>query len=175
MREVRQKYGIIPQLAQIDTLAAEFPAETNYLYPTYLAAEDESPPSPRKKILVLGSGAYRIGSSVEFDWCCVSAIRAASELGYETIMLNYNPETVSTDWDECDKLIFDEVSFESVLDLCESEHPEGVVVSLGGQVPNNLALRLARAGVRILGTSAREHRYGRGPAKVQRLARPAGH
>ena len=154
VREVRQKYGIIPKLARIDTLAAEFPAETNYLYPTYLAAEDESPPSPRKKILVLGSGAYRIGSSVEFDWCCVSGIRAASELGYETIMLNYNPETVSTDWDECDRLVFGEVSFESVLDLWESECPEAVVVSLGGQVPNNLALRLARAGVRILGTSA---------------------
>ena len=154
VREVRQKYGIIPKLARIDTLAAEFPAETNYLYPTYLAAEDESPPSPRKKILVLGSGAYRIGSSVEFDWCCVSGIRAVSELGYETIMLNYNPETVSTDWDECDRLVFGEVSFESVLDLWESECPEAVVVSLGGQVPNNLALRLARAGVRILGTSA---------------------
>ena len=154
VREVRQKYGIIPKLARIDTLAAEFPAETNYLYPTYLATEDESPPSPRKKILVLGSGAYRIGSSVEFDWCCVSGIQAASELGYETIMLNYNPETVSTDWDECDRLVFGEVSFESVLDLWESECPEAVVVSLGGQVPNNLALRLARAGVRILGTSA---------------------
>jgi carbamoyl-phosphate synthase large subunit len=154
VREVRQNYGIIPKLARIDTLAAEFPAETNYLYPTYLAAEDESPPSPRKKILVLGSGAYRIGSSVEFDWCCVSGIRAASELGYETIMLNYNPETVSTDWDECDRLVFGEVSFESVLDLWESEGPEAVVVSLGGQVPNNLALRLAQAGVRILGTSA---------------------
>jgi carbamoyl-phosphate synthase large subunit len=154
VREVRQKYGIVPKLARIDTLAAEFPAETNYLYPTYLAAEDESPPSPHKKILVLGSGAYRIGSSVEFDWCCVSGIRAIFELGYETIMLNYNPETVSTDWDECDRLVFGEVSFESVLDLWDSEGPEAVVVSLGGQVPNNLALRLARAGVRILGTSA---------------------
>ena len=154
MRAVRQQHGIIPKLARIDTLAAEFPAETNYLYPTYLASGDENPPSPRKKILVLGSGAYRIGSSVEFDWCCVSGIRAAAELGYETIMLNYNPETVSTDWDECDRLVFGEVSFESVLDLWESERPEAVVVSLGGQVPNNLALRLARAGVRILGTSA---------------------
>src|SRR5262245_53383262 len=104
VREVRQKYGIIPKLARIDTLAAEFPAETNYLYPTYLAAEDESPPSPRKKILVLGSGAYRIGSSVEFDWCCVSGIRAISELGYETIMLNDNPEPVSNRWDKYDRL-----------------------------------------------------------------------
>jgi carbamoyl-phosphate synthase large subunit len=124
------------------------------MYPSYNALESESPPSDRKKILVLGSGSYRIGSSVEFDWCCVSAVRAAAELGYETIMLNYNPETVSTDWDECDRLVFDEVSFESVLDLWESEKPEAIVVSMGGQVPNNLALRLARAGVKILGTSA---------------------
>jgi carbamoylphosphate synthase large subunit len=123
-------------------------------YPSYNAIENESPPSERKKILVLGSGAYRIGSSVEFDWCCVSAVRAAAELGYETLMLNYNPETVSTDWDECDRLVFDEVSYESVLDLWESEKPEAIIVSMGGQVPNNLALRLARAGVKILGTSA---------------------
>ena len=154
VRALRLEHGIVPCLARIDTLAAEFPAETNYLYPSYHATDNESPPSTRKKILVLGSGAYRIGSSVEFDWCCVSAVRAASELGYETIMLNYNPETVSTDWDECDRLVFDEVSYESVLDLWESERPEAVVVSMGGQVPNNLALRLARAGVRILGTSA---------------------
>jgi len=154
VRKLRRAHGIVPHLARIDTLAAEFPAETNYLYPTYHATEGESPPSDRKKILVLGSGAYRIGSSVEFDWCCVSAVRAAAELGYETIMLNYNPETVSTDWDECDRLVFDEVSFETVLDLWESERPEAVVVSMGGQVPNTLALRLARAGVRILGTSA---------------------
>jgi len=154
IRALRREAGVVPHLARIDTLAAEFPAETNYLYPTYHASESESPPGDRKKILVLGSGAYRIGSSVEFDWCCVSAVRAAAELGYETIMLNYNPETVSTDWDECDRLVFDEVSFESVLDLWESERPEAVVVSMGGQVPNNLALRLARAGVRILGTSA---------------------
>ncbi|MEO8636753.1 MAG: carbamoyl-phosphate synthase (glutamine-hydrolyzing) large subunit [Gemmatimonadales bacterium] len=154
VRTMRISHGIIPRLARIDTLAAEFPAETNYLYPSYHATENESPPSTRKKILVLGSGSYRIGSSVEFDWCCVSAVRAAAELGYETLMLNYNPETVSTDWDECDRLVFDEVSFESVLDLWESERPEAVVVSMGGQVPNNLALRLARAGVKILGTSA---------------------
>ncbi len=154
VRALRLSHGIVPRLARIDTLAAEFPAETNYLYPSYHATENESPPSTRKKILVLGSGAYRIGSSVEFDWCCVSAVRAASELGYETLMLNYNPETVSTDWDECDRLVFDEVSFESVLDLWESEQPEAIIVSMGGQVPNNLALRLARAGVKILGTSA---------------------
>jgi carbamoyl-phosphate synthase large subunit len=154
VRGLRHRHAIVPRLARIDTLAAEFPAETNYLYPTYNAVENESEPSSRKKIMVLGSGAYRIGSSVEFDWCCVSAVRAAAELGYETVMLNYNPETVSTDWDECDRLIFDEVSFESVLDLWESEKPEAIVVSMGGQVPNNLALRLARAGVHILGTSA---------------------
>ena len=123
VRTLRREHGIVPCLARIDTLAAEFPAETNYLYPSYHATENESPPSTRKKILVLGSGAYRIGSSVEFDWCCVSAVRAASELGYETIMLNYNPETVSTDWDECDRLVFDEVSYESVLDLWERERP----------------------------------------------------
>ncbi len=154
VRALRKSHGIFPRLARIDTLAAEFPAETNYLYPSYNATENESPPSARKKIMVLGSGAYRIGSSVEFDWCCVSAVRAAAELGYETVMLNYNPETVSTDWDECDRLVFDEVSYESVLDLWESEQPEAIIVSMGGQVPNNLALRLARAGVRILGTSA---------------------
>ena len=154
VRALRKSHGILPRLARIDTLAAEFPAETNYLYPSYNATENESPPSTRKKIMVLGSGAYRIGSSVEFDWCCVSAVRAAAELGYETVMLNYNPETVSTDWDECDRLVFDEVSYESVMDLWESEQPEAIIVSMGGQVPNNLALRLARAGVHILGTSA---------------------
>ena len=154
VRKLRKTHGIEPRLARIDTLAAEFPAETNYLYSTYHASRDESTPSDRKKVLVLGSGAYRIGSSVEFDWCCVSAARAASELGYETLMLNYNPETVSTDWDECDKLFFDEISYESVLDLYEKERPDGVIVSMGGQVPNTLALRLHKAGVKILGTSA---------------------
>ena len=102
---------------------------------------------------MLGSGAYRIGSSVEFDWCCVNAVQAAADAGYETIMLNYNPETVSTDYDICDKLFFDEISFESVLDLCEREQPDGVIVSMGGQIPNNLAIRLHQAGVKILGTS----------------------
>ena len=150
----RKRFGIQPHLSQIDTLAAEYPAETNYLYSTYHASADDVAPSWRKKIMVLGSGTYRIGSSVEFDWCCVNAVQAADELGYETIMVNYNPETVSTDYDVCDKLIFDEVSLESVLDLYEKEQPYGVVVSMGGQVPNNLAIRLARAGVRILGTSA---------------------
>jgi carbamoyl-phosphate synthase large subunit len=110
-------------------------------------------PSWRKKVLVLGSGPYRIGSSVEFDWCCVNAVQAATEAGYETIMLNYNPETVSTDYDICDKLYFEEISFESVMDLCEREKPDGVIVGMGGQIPNNLAFRLHQAGVKILGTS----------------------
>ena len=153
VRALRTEHGIVPHLAQIDTLAAEFPAETNYLYTSYHAKHDDIASSWRKKILVLGSGAYRIGSSVEFDWCCVNAIQAASELGYETIMLNYNPETVSTDYDMCDTLIFDEISFERVMDIFERERPFGVVVSMGGQVPNNLALRLHQAGVPILGTS----------------------
>ena len=153
VRALRKEHGIVPHLAQIDTLAAEFPAETNYLYATYHAECDDIDPSWRKKIMVLGSGAYRIGSSVEFDWCCVNAVQAASELGYETIMLNYNPETVSTDYDMCDTLIFDEISFETVMDIFERERPFGVVVSMGGQVPNNLALRLHQNGVPILGTS----------------------
>ena len=153
-RDLRKRFGIRPELAQIDTLAAEFPAETNYLYSTYHATQADVAPSWRKKIMVLGSGAYRIGSSVEFDWCCVNAIRAAQELGYETMMLNYNPETVSTDYDMCDKLVFDEISFETVLEIYEREQPYGVVVSMGGQVPNNLAIKLHRAGARILGTSA---------------------
>src|SRR6185369_15880843 len=150
----RKRHGIQPHVAQIDTMAAEFPAETNYLYSSYHATATDVAPSWRKKIMVLGSGVYRIGSSVEFDWCCVNAIQTASALGYETIMLNYNPETVSTDYDTCDKLIFDEISIESVLDIYEREQPYGIVVSMGGQVPNNLAMRLQKAGARILGTSA---------------------
>jgi carbamoyl-phosphate synthase large subunit len=152
IREARKRHGIEPQIAQIDTLAAEFPADTNYLYTTYHASATDVPPSWRKKIMVLGSGPYRIGASVEFDWCCVSAVQAASALGYETIMVNYNPETVSTDYDVCDRLIFDEVSLETILDLYEKERPDGVVVSMGGQIPNNLAMRLHGAGVKILGT-----------------------
>ncbi|MEN8130298.1 MAG: carbamoyl-phosphate synthase (glutamine-hydrolyzing) large subunit [Pseudomonadota bacterium] len=152
IRQKRIHYGIQPHISQIDTLAAEFPADTNYLYATYHANATDVPPSRRKKIMVLGSGAYRIGSSVEFDWCCVNAVKAASELGYETIMINYNPETVSTDYDVCDKLLFDEVSLETVLDLYEREKPQGIIVSMGGQIPNNLALRLHNAGVKVLGT-----------------------
>lgn len=153
VRAMRMQEGIERRIAQIDTLAAEFPAETNYLYTTFHARQSDLAPSWRKKIMVLGSGAYRIGSSVEFDWSCVNAVQAAAALGYETIMLNYNPETVSTDYDVCERLIFDEVSFETVLDLYEQEQPEGVVVSMGGQIPNNLAIQLHRAGVKVLGTS----------------------
>ncbi len=153
IRATRKKLGIVPRIAQIDTLAAEYPAETNYLYLTYHADGDDVEPSWRKKVLILGSGAYRIGSSVEFDWCSVNAVKAARELGYETIVLNYNPETVSTDYDVSDQLVFDEITFETVMELYEREKPEGVIVSMGGQVPNNLAIRLHRAGVKILGTS----------------------
>ncbi|MGB5131255.1 MAG: carbamoyl-phosphate synthase (glutamine-hydrolyzing) large subunit [Steroidobacteraceae bacterium] len=152
-RAARLSHGLRPHYAQIDTLAAEFPADTNYLYSTYHASASDVAPTSRKKVLVLGAGVYRIGSSVEFDWCCVNAVQTLGELGYETIMLNYNPETVSTDYDVCDRLVFDEVSLESVLDLYERERPDGVVVSMGGQIPNNLAMRLHRAGVRILGTN----------------------
>jgi len=153
VRQARKEHGISPHTAQIDTMAAEFPADTNYLYTSYHAHHSDVKPSWRKKVLVLGSGPYRIGSSVEFDWCCVNAVRAASDAGYETIMLNYNPETVSTDYDICDKLYFEEISFESVMDLWEREQPDGVIVSMGGQIPNNLAFRLHKAGVKILGTS----------------------
>lgn len=154
VRAARKAYGVEPSFAQIDTMAGEFPADTNYLYATYHAGGSDAAPSRHKKVLILGSGTYRIGSSVEFDWCAVNAAQAAAALGYETIMLNYNPETVSTDYDICDRLYFDEISLETVLDLYEHERPDGVVVSMGGQVPNNLALRLARAGVNVLGTRA---------------------
>ena len=154
IRAARQAHGCKPHFSQIDTMAGEFPAETNYLYKTYHADSSDIAPSRRQKILMLGSGTYRIGSSVEFDWCAVNAAQAASAIGYETIMLNHNPETVSTDYDICDRLYFDELSLETVLDVYEHERPDGVVVSMGGQIPNNLAMRLAAAGVNILGTSA---------------------
>jgi carbamoyl-phosphate synthase large subunit len=154
VRERRHALGVRPRLAQIDTLAAEYPADTNYLYWTYWALDHDVPASDRRKVLVLGSGCYRIGSSVEFDWCSVGAVAAARKLGFETLMLNCNPETVSTDYDMCDRLVFDEISLESVIELCDAEGPEGTIVSMGGQTPNNLALRLHEAGVRILGTPA---------------------
>jgi carbamoyl-phosphate synthase large subunit len=156
VRSRRKDQGVVPGLARIDTLAAEFPAKTNYMYSTYETSGSEHRSSDAKKILVLGSGVYRIGSSVEFDWCCVNSVRAAAALGYETIMLNYNPETVSTDYDECDHLIFDEISFERVLDVCDELQPDAVIVSMGGQTPNRLAIRLHAAGIRILGTSAED-------------------
>jgi len=154
VRAARKAHGIEARFPQIDTMAGEFPADTNYLYATHHADAYDAPPSRRKKVLILGSGTYRIGSSVEFDWCAVNAAQAAHALGYETLMLNCNPETVSTDYDICDRLYFDEISFETVLDLYEHERPDGVVVSMGGQIPNNLALRLERAGVKVLGTGA---------------------
>ena len=154
VRELRRAAGLLPGLARIDTMAGEFPAETNYVYASYHASACEVPATPRKRIMILGSGPYRIGSSVEFDWCCVTAAKAAAELGFETVMVNNNPETVSTDHDECDVLVFDEISVESVLDLSARLAPVGVVVSMGGQLPNNLALALHDAGVPILGTAA---------------------
>ncbi len=152
IREERRSAHILPFIKQIDTLGAEYPAETNYLYLTYHGQEHDVTPSD-KPVIVLGSGAYCIGSSVEFDWCCVNAIKTAKELKKTTIVINYNPETVSTDYDECDKLYFDELSLERVLDIYEFEDPEGVIVSMGGQIPNNLAIKLHNAGANILGTS----------------------
>jgi carbamoyl-phosphate synthase large subunit len=154
VREKRKKIGIKAAVKQIDTLAAEYPAKTNYLYLTHNGSEDDlNFGHSEKKIMILGSGPYSIGSSVEFDWCCVNTALCLRKLGYQTIMINYNPETVSTDYDMCDRLYFDELSFERVMDIYEKEKPAGVVVSMGGQVPNNLALKLHKAGVRILGTS----------------------
>lgn len=153
VRQRRKKLGIIPHVKRIDTLAAEYPAKTNYLYLTYHASEDDLAFKERKQVAVLGGGAYRIGSSVEFDWCCVNAVITLKNLKYGTIMINCNPETVSTDYDICDKMYFDELTFERVLDIYEKEKPLGFIVSMGGQIPNNLALPLHRAGVPILGTS----------------------
>lgn len=155
VRELRKSLGILPVVKQIDTLAAEFPAQTNYLYLTYHGDShdlDYHQQNHPQKTIVLGSGAYCIGSSVEFDWCCVNAIKSLEKAGHETIMINYNPETVSTDYDECDKLYFDELSLERVLDIYDLEKPQGLILSMGGQIPNNLAIRLDQAGVEILGT-----------------------
>src|SRR2546425_1227224 len=157
VRKLRKSMGIIPSVKQIDTLSAEWPAVTNYLYLTYNGASDDIVPKQAKKCVVLGSGCYRIGSSVEFDWCCVNMALALKEKGIqEVIMVNYNPETVSTDFDILDKLYFDELSLERVLDIVDKESPDCVVVSVGGQIPNNLALQLATAGIRILGTAAED-------------------
>jgi len=152
VRSYREERGILPFVKQIDTLAAEYPAETNYLYITYSGEKSDIDPSG-SGIMVPGSGPYRIGSSVEFDWCCVNAIQTARNLGRRTIMVNCNPETVSTDYDVCDRLYFEELSLERVLDIYEFEHPEGMILSMGGQIPNNLAMKLYDAGAVILGTS----------------------
>ncbi len=156
VRNFRKSAGILPVVKQIDTLAAEYPAQTNYLYLTYSGtANDVRYLGDRKSIVVLGSGAYRIGSSVEFDWCGVQALNTIRQEGYRSVMINYNPETVSTDYDMCDRLYFDELTFERVMDILELENPHGVIVSTGGQIPNNLALRLDAQKVPILGTSAK--------------------
>ncbi|WP_290396574.1 carbamoyl-phosphate synthase (glutamine-hydrolyzing) large subunit, partial [uncultured Bacteroides sp.] len=156
IRNYRKHAGILPVVKQIDTLAAEYPAQTNYLYLTYSGvANDVHYLGDKKSIVVLGSGAYRIGSSVEFDWCGVQALNTIRKEGYRSVMINYNPETVSTDYDMCDRLYFDELTFERVMDILELENPHGVIVSTGGQIPNNLALRLDAQKVPILGTSAK--------------------
>ena len=154
VRTKRKGFGIIPTTKQIDTLAAEYPADTNYLYSTYHGAEDDVE-SANGGVMVLGSGAYRIGSSIEFDWCAVSAIRTLRAMGKSATMVNYNPETVSTDYDECDRLYFDELSAEKIRDIYEADNADGVVVSVGGQIPNGLAIPLDKAGVKILGTPAK--------------------
>ncbi len=154
VRARRRAIGLQPAIKQIDTLAAEYPAKTNYLYCTYSGSEDDVVPDERPSVIVIGSGAYRIGSSVEFDWCCVNCARTLGKLGFSTIMINCNPETVSTDFDECDRLYFEEITFETVMEIVEREAPMGVVLGVGGQVANNLAMKLAAAGVRILGTQA---------------------
>ena len=157
VRNLRKSFGILPVVKQIDTLAAEYPAQTNYLYLTYAGVQNDIEfINDKRSIIVLGSGAYRIGSSVEFDWCGVQALNTIRKEGYRSIMINYNPETVSTDYDMCDRLYFDELTFERVMDIIDLEAPHGVVVSTGGQIPNNLAIKLDEQHVPILGTAARD-------------------
>ena len=157
VRALRKSYGIVPFVKQIDTLAAEYPAQTNYLYLTYAGvAHDIKFEKDKNSIVVLGSGAYRIGSSVEFDWCGVQALNTIRKQGYRSVMINYNPETVSTDYDMCDRLYFDELTFERVMDIIDLETPHGVIVSTGGQIPNNLAMKLDAQNVPILGTTAKD-------------------
>ena len=154
VRNLRKKLGILPSVKRINTIASEHPELTNYLYMTYDGSQHDISYYPNdKSVVILGSGAYRIGSSVEFDWCSVNAAQTARKLGYKSIMINYNPETVSTDYDMCDRLYFDELSFERVLDVMDLELPKGVIVSVGGQIPNNLAMKLYRQNVPVLGTS----------------------
>lgn len=157
VRNRRKNYGILPVVKQIDTLAAEYPAQTNYLYVTYAGVKsDITFENDKRSIIVLGSGAYRIGSSVEFDWCGVQALNTIRREGYRSVMINYNPETVSTDYDMCDRLYFDELTFERVMDIIDLEQPNGVIVSTGGQIPNNLAVLLDEQHVPILGTKAQD-------------------
>ncbi len=154
IRKMRHNHGLRPYVKQIDTLAGEYPAQTNYLYLTYNATEDDIKLGDASSVIVLGSGTYRIGSSVEFDWCCVNAVKTVKSENFRSILINYNPETVSTDYDEVDRLYFDEIRLETVMDIYEMEKPEGVIISMGGQVSNNLALPLERMGAQILGTNA---------------------
>ena len=156
IREYRKNLNVVPVVKQIDTLAAEYPAQTNYLYLTYHGQENDIELAQDDQIIVLGSGPYRIGSSVEFDWCCVTAVNSINKSGHKSIMINCNPETVSTDYDICDKLYFEQLTLERVLDICDIENPKGLIVSMGGQVPNNLSGKLHNAGIKILGTSPRQ-------------------
>ena len=166
VRSRRKNYGILPVVKQIDTLAAEYPAQTNYLYVTYAGVNsDIKYENDKRSIIVLGSGAYRIGSSVEFDWCGVQALNTIRKEGFRSVMINYNPETVSTDYDMCDRLYFDELTFERVMDIIDLETPHGVIVSTGGQIPNNLAVLLDEQHVPILGTKAQDIDYAEVRAK----------
>jgi carbamoyl-phosphate synthase large subunit len=175
VRKHRKALGVLPCVKQIDTLAGEYPALTNYLYLTYSGSENDIVHErDGKSVIVLGSGAYRIGSSVEFDWCSVTAVKKIQEMGYRAIMINYNPETVSTDYDVCDRLYFDELSLERVLDICDMEAPLGVIVSTGGQIPNNLAIPLEKMGVRILGTPAASIDMAEDREKFSRLCDSIG-
>ena len=167
--------GITPVVKQIDTLAAEYPAQTNYLYVTYSGTASDIPfENDGKSIIVLGSGAYRIGSSVEFDWCGVQALSTIRKEGWRSIMINYNPETVSTDYDMCDRLYFDELTFERVMDIIDMEQPHGVIVSTGGQIPNNLAMALDEQQVPILGTSAQDIDGAEDRAKFSQMLNEIG-
>ena len=175
VRNRRKQLGILPVVKQIDTLAAEYPAQTNYLYVTYSGAtNDIQYENDKKSIIVLGSGAYRIGSSVEFDWCGVQALNTIRKEGWRSVMINYNPETVSTDYDMCDRLYFDELTFERVLDIIDLERPHGVIVSTGGQIPNNLAMYLDEQHVPILGTSAQDIDGAEDRAKFSQMLNELG-
>ncbi len=175
VRRMRKEMGILPVVKQIDTLAAEYPAKTNYLYVTYSGTASDIPfENDGKSIIVLGSGAYRIGSSVEFDWCGVQALNTIRKEGWRSVMINYNPETVSTDYDMCDRLYFDELTFERVMDIIDMEQPHGVIVSTGGQIPNNLAMSLHEQHVSILGTSAQDIDGAEDRAKFSQMLNEIG-